>query len=69
MRIEAYTTDPLDDSNWTGTPSDPGLMVRSLADVFAARAALGPGAASEDFTVVCSYLEVYNEVRGGTSSI
>lgn len=36
-------------------------MVRSLADIFREREALGP-ASGEDFAVVCSYLEVYNEV-------
>ncbi|GBF91733.1 kinesin [Raphidocelis subcapitata] len=41
-----------------GTPGDPGLMVRSLSDVFAARAALGPDGGGEDFGVTCSYLEV-----------
>ncbi|KIY99366.1 hypothetical protein MNEG_8594 [Monoraphidium neglectum] len=45
-----------------GTPSDPGLMVRSLAEIFQQREALAPGRSAEDFSVVCSYLEVYNEV-------
>jgi hypothetical protein len=41
-------------------------MVRSLADIFAERAALATGAgAGEDVSVACSYLEVYNEVRAG----
>ncbi|KAF8073085.1 KIN8B [Scenedesmus sp. PABB004] len=43
-----------------GTPSDPGLMVLSLSQIFAEREAhAGSG---EEFSVACSYLEVYNEV-------
>ena len=53
-----------------GTPADPGLMVRSLADIFREREALGRGRGGEDLAVACSYLEVYNEAsapgrRGG----
>jgi hypothetical protein len=36
-------------------------MVQSLAQIFRDREALA-GHEAEDFTVTCSYLEVYNEV-------
>lgn len=46
-----------------GTPADPGLMVLSLSQIFQEKAAQAD--AGEEFTVTCSYLEVYNEVRWG----
>jgi hypothetical protein len=44
-----------------GTPADPGLMVLSLGQIFREKASNVD--AGEEFTVTCSYLEVYNEVR------
>eukprot|EP00878_Enallax_costatus_P027718 GHUV01029866.1.p1 GENE.GHUV01029866.1~~GHUV01029866.1.p1 ORF type:complete len:494 (+),score=180.85 GHUV01029866.1:603-2084(+) len=43
-----------------GTPADPGLMVLSLSQIFREKAAHADS--GEEFTVTCSYLEVYNEV-------
>jgi len=43
-----------------GSPQDPGLMVRSLETIFdITKESSSPG---YEFKVVCSYLEVYNEV-------
>lgn len=47
----------------SGTPNDPGLMVLSLSHIFREKAAQADS--GEEFTVTCSYLEVYNEVRAG----
>lgn len=47
-----------------GTSADPGLMVRSLAEIFREReTAQRASGGGEEFTVTCSYLEVYNEAR------
>lgn len=43
-----------------GNPADPGLMVLSLEQLFTEKETRDK---SEQVTVTCSYLEVYNEVR------
>eukprot|EP00983_Pelagomonas_calceolata_P111385 1159777-Pelagomonas_calceolata.AAC.6 len=48
-----------------GSPKDPGLMILSLQQVFQDRDRLFK---DEDFSVTCTYLEVYNEVCGATGS-
>ena len=46
---------------FAGNPGDPGLMVRSLAQIFQEQEGMDVGL--EEASVTCSYCEVYNEVK------